>query len=233
MRSEERTTAPLPRGLGEIDVDRRVSAGGEVTAGRTSSFTSFADSDVTDLIAEYPLAWLCPRGPAPLASSLLPLLAETDAGGKLTTLVGHMARRNPLFALLQATPDVLILFTGPQAYVSPGLVSDPAWAPTWNYAQLRIEARIVFDPEGGDAALAMLVAAMDREERTGWTRDRMGARYRPMEQAIIAFRAQVVGVAGTFKLGQDEPPARLREILAGHADPALLRWMRRFNAARV
>ena len=113
-------------------------------------FERYTEVDVTDQIREYPLAWVCSRqGPA-MAASLLPLLAETGADGQIHTLLGHMARRNPLFQALTDNPSVLILFSGPQAYVSPACVSDPNWGPTWNYAQVRIEASIEFDEAGGE-----------------------------------------------------------------------------------
>ena len=198
-----------------------------------SPFLRFGDADMIDLISDYPLAWLCPVGSGDATlPSLLPLLPEVDGDGRLVGLIGHMAKRNPLHGALSRYPAVLVLFTGPQAYVSPGLVADPAWAPTWNYAQLRIKGTIAFKPEGGHAALAMLVEAMDRAEATGWTAAQMGDRYPAMEQAIIAFHIAVTAIEGKFKLGQDESPERLGEILAGHPDPALVRWMKRFNPGR-
>jgi transcriptional regulator len=197
-----------------------------------SPFEIYSDADTVDLITEYPLAWVCPSGADPALPTLLPLLVETDGAGRPIALIGHMARRNPLFAALEANPAMLALFTGPQAYVSPGLVSDPNWAPTWNYAQLRIAARVTFQPEAGGAAIQQLIDAMERAQPTGWTTATMGARYGTMVEAIIAFRAEISSVEGRFKLGQDEKPDRLGEILGGHADAALVRWMRRFNPGR-
>jgi transcriptional regulator len=195
-----------------------------------SLFDRYAEADVLDLIREYPLAWVCPSQGSAMESTLLPLLAETDGTGRLRSLVGHMARRNPLFGTLSANPHALILFTGPQAYVSPAYVSDPTWGPTWNYAQVRIEATVRFDPDAGDEALSRLVSAMEHDMPSPWTPDKMGARYRPMERAIIAFRAEVTDRQARFKLGQDEKPERLREILVSHPDATMVRWMRRFNA---
>jgi transcriptional regulator len=203
--------------------------GGAGLASGTPRFDVYSDADVVDLIGEYPLAWVCPSGLDPGLPTLLPLLVETDAAGRPVALIGHMARRNPLFPALQANPEMLALFCGPQAYVSPAAVSDARWAPTWNYAQLRIATRISFQPDGGGAAIQRLVDAMERAAPTGWTTAMMGERYGPMERAIIAFRAEIVRIDGRFKLGQDETPERLREILSHHPDAALVRWMRRFN----
>lgn len=197
-----------------------------------SIFERFTDQDALDLIREYPLAWVCHPAGGAAQSSLLPLLAETDASGRVTHLLGHMARWNVLCKAFSEDPKATILFQGPQGYVSPQYISKPQWGPTWNYAQLRIDADVVFDPEGGDAALAMLVEAMERDYPEPWRAERMGERYRGMEQAIIAFRAEVKTLNGRFKLGQDETPETLREILANHADAALVRWMKRFNEGR-
>ena len=202
-------------------------------AGALDPFTGGPD-DVLALIGEFPLAWVAPRNEgAARVASLLPMLAEVDTEGRVVSLLGHMARRNPLFAALEAAPKAMLLFTGPQAYVSPGLVSTPTWAPTWNYAQVRIEADIRLRPDLGHDALERLTQAMDETDQTGWRPRDVGGRYDRMEQAIIAFEADVTRLTAKFKLGQDETEQTLAEILAGHPDPVLTRWMRRLNAGRI
>lgn len=190
--------------------------------------------DVLDLIGEFPLAWVAPRDDhAAQIATLLPMLADTDAQGRVVSLLGHMARRNPLYAALEAQPRAVLLFTGPQGYVSPGLVSNKTWAPTWNYAMVRVEATIRFRPELGHEALDRLTRAMDAGDQTGWRPRDVGPRYDAMERAIIAFEAEVTGLTSKFKLGQDESDLALSEILAGHPDPVLTRWMRRMNGHRA
>jgi transcriptional regulator len=201
---------------------------------RASPFERFADADVIDLIADYPLAWLLPAGDGSAAlPSLLPLLPDIDSEGHLVGLIGHMATRNSLVAALRTNPAALVLFTGPQSYIPPTLVSDPRWAPTWNYAQLRIEGEVTFDPKGGDAAIAALVDAMNRRHGGDWSAALMGERYRPMERAIIAFYVRITRIEGRYKLGQDEAVERLREIVDGLDDAAMTDWMRRFNSTRL
>lgn len=190
--------------------------------------------DVLALIREFPLAWVTTRDDsAARVATLLPMLANLDAGGRVVSLLGHMARRNPLYAALEAEPKAALLFTGPQAYVSPGLVSTPTWAPTWNYAQVRVEADIRLRPDLGREALDRLTRVMDERDQTGWTPRDVGDRYDAMERAIIAFEADITGLTAKFKLGQDETDRSLAEILAAHPDPVLTRWMRRMNAGRT
>jgi transcriptional regulator len=198
-----------------------------------SSFTDYDANDVADLISEYPLAWVTAADGDAANASLLPLIARLDDAGQVIRLIGHMSRRNPLLPALTANPRALILFQGPQGYISPNAAGSRTWLPTWNFAQARIEAEIDFEPEGADTALAALVDFAETGQDNPWTIDEAGPRYDKLSPLIIAFSAKPTRVEATFKLGQDERPEVLRSILDNTADPALLRWMRRFNADKL
>ncbi|MFC3581856.1 FMN-binding negative transcriptional regulator [Sphingomonas hylomeconis] len=195
-------------------------------------FGRFDDGDVRALITEYPLAWVTAQNDGAVAS-LLPLIGVYDAAGRLTELIGHLARSNPLYAALCAAPQAALLFRGPEAYISPEHAGLSDWAPTWNYAQLVIPAEIRFDADQTEAALNVLIDAMEHGHAAPWTTAQMGPRYHGMLGAIIGFRAKVTDVQGKFKLAQDERPDVLRALLANHPDPAICRWIRRFNATRL
>lgn len=73
-----------------------------------------------------------------------------------------MARANPLWRRLEAGAQCLVLFQGPEAYISPGWYETKRTThkvvPTWNYAavQARGVGRVV---EGlRDSSMAQLVA---------------------------------------------------------------------------
>lgn len=194
----------------------------------SAPFDPRSPADVLALVEAFPLAWVVAReGDAP--ATPLPLLAECDGDGAIVSLFGHIARRNPLCAALQAAPRALLLFQGPQAYVAPRLVSKPDWGPTWNYAVARFDVRVEFVPDETDAALARLAAHLEAGQAEPWTTARMGARYAQLREHIIAFRAHVEHAHASFKLGQDETPQVFAEILAGHQDRALVDWMRRMR----
>lgn len=190
----------------------------------TAAFERFTDADVRELLAAFPLAWVVAGDTA--EASLLPLLGEYDASGRLVSLLGHMARRNPLFARLSDAPGATILVNGPQGYISPDHAERRDWGPTWNYAQLVIAAEIGFVPDESEAALAALVQAMEGDR---WSHRELGQRYAGMAGAIVGFRARVIHVSGRFKLGQDEAPAVFDAICRNHPDMVLVRWMQRFR----
>lgn len=193
------------------------------------SFEPRTEADLLRLIEEYPLAWVVSMG-AGSGATPLPLLAETSAAGRISALFGHFALSNPQVALLRAAPQAKILFTGPHGYISPELVSKPDWAPTWNYATAQFDVEIEFLPEENAEALERLVTKMERERRDPWTIARMGERYALMVRRVVAFRAHVRTGNGRFKLGQDESPQTLSEVLAKLDDAALVRWMKAFNS---
>lgn len=193
-------------------------------------FTRYETGDVRDLIAEYPLAWLCAaEGRADLATQL-PLLGEYDEEGVLTHLLGHIPRRHPLVPAWEGDARTLVLFEGPHAYISPDQAGIRDWAPTWNFAQLSIEGELALLPEETGAALTALVEVMERGRANPWDISALGARYDGMAARVIGFRVRVTRLVGRFKLGQDESPEVREAIIESLGDVPLARWMRRFRA---
>jgi len=176
-------------------------------------------ADIARLVADYPLAWLVSRD---FNASPLPLIGETNEAGEIVALFGHCPRRNPIVADFRADPRGLILFNGPEGYVSPGLISKPDWAPTWNFAVLRFQVDVEFVADETRDAIERLAAKM---EGGNWSTDRVGPRYEQLLTHVIGFRAHVRSSEHRFKLGQDESAAGFAEIVAGHPDRVLAEWM--------
>jgi transcriptional regulator len=192
-------------------------------------FKNFTDQDVLDLVTEYPLALLVHPASQKQTVLPLPMLPDADESGRLTSLTGHMALRNPLVNGLKENPRTLFIFQGPNGYISPTIVSRPGWGPTWNYSLAWIEADITLHPDNNHAALQRLVHRLEGEQPEDWSTDEMGERYELLANKIIAFEASVVSVDATFKLGQDEEDSVFSEIAARTEDRSLRRWMERFR----
>lgn len=190
-----------------------------------SVFSPRSPADIAALVSRHPLAWVISSGPA-FHATPLPLIAELDGEGTVVALIGHFALRNPQVEALRVDPGALILFQGGQGYISPELVTQEQWAPTWNYAVARFKADITFLPDENHDALDRLIEHMEGDRPDRWTAAAMGERYEPMLTRIIAFRATVRSCDATFKLGQDERPEAFAQILAGHPDSALVAAMR-------
>jgi len=76
------------------------------------------------LIRAHPLGLLITAGPTGLLANYFPFLIATE--GDKGRLRLHMARANPQWRELDAIEECLVVFQGPQDYVTPFLVCDQA-----------------------------------------------------------------------------------------------------------
>ena len=174
-------------------------------------------SAVADLVRGQPMAWIVCQGVDGTAATPLPLRAETGADGRVTTLIGHFARRNPQVEALRDNPRAQVLFMGSHAYISPSWLADRTQAPSWNYASAAFDVEIEFDedPVFTRHVLDDLIGAMEEGRAHAWSTVEMGERYERISRGIIAFRARVLREQAAFKLGQDERDDVFADILAG------------------
>lgn len=200
-------------------------------------FAPKSDEQVLRLVLGHPLAWVVSLDTGGFRAMPLPLRPRVGGDGRIEALEGHMGRSNPLCATLQRDARALILFSGPQGYISPSWVGNRTWAPTWNYTVVQFLTTVTFDetPARLDAHLHDLAEAMERGRPNAWHPSEMGARYETLRRLIVPFEAKVVEQRAKFKLGQDERDAIYGDITAGlertGADE-LLAWMRELNPGR-
>lgn len=204
---------------------------------RADIFAPKSDEQVLRLVLEHPLAWVVSPDGGAFCARPLPLRPRVGADGRIEALEGHMARSNPLFAALQRDARALLLFSGPQGYISPSWVSNRTWAPTWNYAVVQFVVTVAFDETAArlDAHLHDLADAMERGRPNAWQPSEMGARYEAIKRMIVPFEARVVEQRARFKLGQDERDSVFADItgaLSRSDADALLAWMRELNPGR-
>ena len=103
----------------------------------------------------------CESG-VPFASHL-PMRHTCDSN-VCTTLVSHMARSNPQWKHFASQTEVLTIFAGPHAYISPSWYATDRAVPTWNYATVHVygRPRIMGDHEVVVALLADTIEFYER-----------------------------------------------------------------------
>lgn len=134
----------------------------------------FTDTDAAlALLAAHPLgAWVC-AGLDGLVANHLPFFLDRGRG-PLGTLVGHVSRANPVWRGLASAGPSVVLFQGPQAYVSPGWypgkARDGRVVPTWDYAVVHAHgrARAVHDRAWLRAMLDRLTDAHEAGRPAPW-----------------------------------------------------------------
>ena len=200
-------------------------------------FVPRSDTDTVRLVSEHPLAWIVPRDEDAHAMPM-PLRIERIEEGRIATLIGHAPRHFPQVGQLRADPRALLLFMGPNGYVSPSWFHDRTQAPTWNFAIAQFDVHIDFidTPDELDRVIRDLVDAMEAARPNRWRVEDMHARYAQLLARIIPFRATVVAAEAKFKLGQDERDDTYPEIIDGlqrAGNDALVALMNEFNPQRA
>ncbi|MFO1193079.1 MAG: FMN-binding negative transcriptional regulator [Rhodoferax sp.] len=154
--------------------------------------------------------------------------------GEALVLHGHCARPNPHWQYLQARPQALVTFMGPQAYLSPKVYPDLVRVPTWNYLAVhcQVQARLLHAPEPKDRLLKNLIRDHDPAYEAQW-RGLQADYQQRMLGGIVAFELEVVRLQCKVKMNQHRPEAfgGMRAAYAQQGDngQALLRWMDRLG----
>lgn len=181
----------------------------------------FVEQDADALLAlmrAAPLATLVHRSDE-LAADLLPLEVDrTDSGW---TLTGHVARANPLWRSADGQ-DVLVLFRGPQAYVSPNWYPGKAVhgkaVPTWNYTMVQAHGRLRVIEDG--AWLRALVTRLtkrheDTRDAPWQVTDAPSDYIDAMLRAIVGIEIVVTRLEGKFKLSQNRSAEDQNGVVLG------------------
>ena len=150
-------------------------------------------------------------GGEPRASHLPVLVEERDGG---LVIVAHMAKNNPQWEAF-FDEEVLVVFHGPHAYVSPRWYAEKERVPTWNYAAVHAygKVRAFHEPEAKRAAVAKLVAHHDPQ----WLPDyeKLSDGYMAgMLEAIVAFEIPIDRLETRWKLSQNRGREEMELITA-------------------
>ncbi|MGD9617563.1 MAG: FMN-binding negative transcriptional regulator [Alphaproteobacteria bacterium] len=150
----------------------------------------------------------------PIASQIPFLVARRD--GKLL-LQGHIARANPQTADLDGGTDVLAIFPGPHAYISPSWYGAGPAVPTWNYASVHVygTATAIGDREWLRDMLDRLSTRHEARGPAPWRmRDLPEAYLESMLGGIVGIEIAVTRLEGKFKLSQNRPASDRPRIIA-------------------
>jgi len=136
-----------------------------------------------------------------LHASHLPAMIHED--GERIVIDMHMAHANQQWREF-FDEEVLVIFSGPHAYVSPRWYEDVERVPTWNYAAVHLYGvpKLINDPAQKHASQRRLVAAMDPEWLPKF--DALGEQYvSGMLNGIVNFQIPVTRIETRWKLSQN------------------------------
>ena len=172
------------------------------------------------LIRVHPLATLITAGAGGLRANLLPFTLVNE--GEKGTLRCHVARANDQVEALKAGAETLVIFQGPEAYIT------PAWypskqehgrvVPTWNYVvvQVRGTPRLVEDAAWIEKQIRHLTSIHEGRRTEAWKVDDAPEQYIAGQvKAIVGVEIPIASIEGKWKASQNRPEADRRGVEAG------------------
>ncbi|WP_417556502.1 FMN-binding negative transcriptional regulator [Microbacterium sp.] len=204
---------------------------------------SFAMTDIAELrrvIAQNPWATLIATGDDGLVASHYPVLLDPDRDD--LTVVGHVGKPDDAVLHL-GERELLMIFQGPNGYISPSWYGDVRAVPTWNYTAVHLAGvPEIVDTQANLTILDDLVTHFERQlpqPRMMWQAPNTEEFVRALEMGTVGFRMTPTRVSAKRKLSQNKPESIVESVIAEldgdgeYAHPALAAEMRRAHEARL
>ncbi|MBK1787045.1 FMN-binding negative transcriptional regulator [Prauserella cavernicola] len=147
---------------------------------------------------------------APVATHLPVIFPDDEAPPESwddVTLLGHLARVNPQWRDFAACPELLLVFTGPDGYVSPSAYGYTPAVPTWNYAAVHLTGTVelIESPAATLDVVERTVLALESPRDPSWDPASSREKFVSLVDHVVAFRVRIRTAHSVFKLSQDMP----------------------------
>jgi transcriptional regulator len=160
------------------------------------------------LMRARPFAALVSAGAAGLYASHLPTVLKDD--GPYGVIECHLARANPHVIDLAAGGEALMMFQGPEGYITPNWYPSKAQhgkvVPTWNFAAVHAYGRpeVMKDKDWLLRHVTELTAQQERNEAKPWALSDAPDKYiEVMLRGIVGFRFAITRLEGKWKMSQN------------------------------
>lgn len=146
-----------------------------------------------------------------LIASHVPVLLDPDPA-PYGTLLGHLARPNPQAKGAVTGTEALVIFQGPDAYITPSFYETKRQTgkvvPTWNYVAIHAYGPVTFFNDA-DRLLQVVTRLTDREEgkrASPWAVTDAPADFiEGMLKGIVGFSLPITRLEGKWKMSQNRP----------------------------
>ena len=149
----------------------------------------------------------------------LPFLIESQEDGE--KLIAHMARANPHWKSFADGKEQLVVFAGPNGYISPSWYDTKEAVPTWNYAAAHVYGipKIIDDPDVVYAGQKKLVDHHEAQFETPWSMESVEAEFIDgMLRAIVCFEIPIKRIECKFKLSQNRTAEDRKRVVKALKD---------------
>jgi transcriptional regulator len=169
-----------------------------------------------------PLAALVSSGAAGLYATHLPTVLKEE--GAFGLIECHLARGNPHWRELAEGAEALMIFQGPEGYITPNWYATKAASgkvvPTWNYAVVHAYGRpeVMQDKDWLRRHVGELTAQQEQTEARPWAlTDAPDSYIDAMVRGIVGFRFAITRLEGKWKMSQNREPQDREGVVQGLA----------------
>jgi len=162
------------------------------------------------LMKEHPFATLVSSATGRLSADHIPLVLHPELS-KNGVIRGHIAIANPLYRDSEGAIEVLTVFQGPQAYITPSWYPSKKEygkvVPTWNYVVVHAHGTLRFrnDPEWLMEHLAELTSRHEGQRPTPWAVTDAPREFMARQvKGIVGIEIQVQSLLGQWKVSQNK-----------------------------
>jgi transcriptional regulator len=143
----------------------------------------------------------------------LPLLIDPSFGEK-GRLLTHFARANSHWRELDGA-DVLVVFSGPHAYISPSWYVEKPAVPTWNYVAVHVygKCRLIEDDQELGALLAETVRFYEPDSPL--LAELHEEFYHKLAKGVVGVEIEITSIEGKAKLSQNRSAASVQGVIDG------------------
>lgn len=172
-------------------------------------------------IRQYPLGMLITTGRGGLMANPIPFLIKAH-GPDEGTLWAHMARANDQLQALRDGAEALVVFQGPQAFVTPSWYASKAEhhkvVPTWNYVVVQAWGRptVIDDSDWLQRQVGELTQSQEQGRAEPWAVSDAPADYIAAQlRGIVGLEIPIARIEGKWKVSQNRPENDRRGVHDG------------------
>ena len=174
------------------------------------------------LMRARPFATVVATGADGLTASHMPTVLRD--GGAYGVVEFHLARANPHCEVLAEGNEALMIFQGPEGYITPNWYPSKTEhgkvVPTWNYAVVHAYGRpqVMEDADWLRRHVSELTAQQEAGESVPWAlSDAPDSYVAAMLRGLVGFRFGIARLEGKWKMSQNRQPQDRAGVVTGLA----------------
>jgi transcriptional regulator len=168
--------------------------------------------DIQNFLHQNSFAILVNQTNGKLWATHTPLILETNAEGK-QVLVGHISKANPQAESFKSNDEVLVLFSGANAYISSSWY-DHENVPTWNYLAVHVYGKVrVYNHQQAVDFLKKLVDKYEAKSEKPVRVENLSEKTMREARGIIAFEIEITSIEAQKKLSQNRDDKNYQNII--------------------